>query len=76
MKLLTSNTYKRKLQEAYLAMELEAIYEEILEAYLNTVYLAGTTVKTLPWTISARAQSVDATGVRHAGWIGPKALYL
>ncbi|MGI6316631.1 MAG: transglycosylase domain-containing protein [Christensenellales bacterium] len=44
MKLLTSEqTYKRKLQEAYLAMELEKRYtkEEILEAYLNTVYLGG-----------------------------------
>ncbi len=34
-------SYKRKIQEAYLAMQLEATYEksEILEAYLNTIYL-------------------------------------
>ena len=34
-------SYKRKIQEAYLAMQLEArnTKEEILEAYLNTIYL-------------------------------------
>lgn len=34
-------SYKRKIQEAYLAMQLEASYskEEILESYLNTIYL-------------------------------------
>ena len=34
-------TYKRKLQEAYLALELEKKYskEDILEAYLNTIFL-------------------------------------
>ncbi|MBE0601462.1 MAG: PBP1A family penicillin-binding protein [Firmicutes bacterium] len=34
-------SYKRKIQEAYLAMELETIYSkaEILEAYLNTIYM-------------------------------------
>ena len=34
-------SYKRKIQEAYLAMELESMYSkaEILEAYLNTIYL-------------------------------------
>ncbi len=34
-------SYKRKIQEAYLAMELETMYTkaEILEAYLNTIYL-------------------------------------
>lgn len=34
-------SYKRKIQEAYLAMQLESTYskEEILEAYLNTIYL-------------------------------------
>ena len=34
-------SYKRKIQEAYLAMQLEASYtkEEILEAYLNTIYM-------------------------------------
>lgn len=34
-------SYKRKIQEAYLAMQLEASYskDEILEAYLNTIYL-------------------------------------
>lgn len=35
--------YKRKLQEAYLALELEEQLskEEILEAYLNVIYLGG-----------------------------------
>ena len=34
-------SYKRKIQEAYLAMQLEKIYtkDEILESYLNTIYL-------------------------------------
>lgn len=34
-------SYKRKIQEAYLAMQLEAHYtkQQILESYLNTVYL-------------------------------------
>ena len=34
-------TYKRKIQEAYLAMELESEYskEQILESYLNTINL-------------------------------------
>jgi penicillin-binding protein 1A len=36
-------SYKRKLQEAYLAMQLESKYtkEQILEAYLNTIFLGG-----------------------------------
>lgn len=36
-------TYKRKIQEAYLAIQLENEYEkeEILEAYLNTIYLGS-----------------------------------
>ena len=34
-------SYKRKIQEAYLAMQLETRYtkDQILEAYLNTIYL-------------------------------------
>jgi penicillin-binding protein 1A len=34
-------SYKRKIQEAYLAMQLETMYSkaEILECYLNTIYL-------------------------------------
>ncbi len=43
-KLLTNErSYKRKLQEAYLAMQLENKYskDEILEAYLNTIPLGG-----------------------------------
>lgn len=36
-------TYKRKIQEASLALELEKNYskDEILEAYLNTIYMGG-----------------------------------
>lgn len=36
-------TYKRKIQEAYLAIQLEQEYEkdDILEAYLNTIYLGS-----------------------------------
>ena len=36
-------SYKRKLQEAYLAMELETRYtkNQILESYLNTIFLGG-----------------------------------
>ncbi|NLC44212.1 MAG: hypothetical protein GX783_08005, partial [Clostridiales bacterium] len=36
-------TYKRKIQEAYLSTQLEQEYDkdDILEAYLNTIYLGG-----------------------------------
>ncbi len=41
--LSTEQSYKRKLQEAYLAMELETRYtkDQILESYLNTIFLGG-----------------------------------
>ena len=39
--LSSEQSYKRKIQEAYLAMQLEAQYtkDEILESYMNTIYL-------------------------------------
>lgn len=39
--LSSEQSYKRKIQEAYLAMQLEQKYtkEQILESYLNTIYL-------------------------------------
>ncbi len=39
--LSSEQSYKRKIQEAYLAMQLEETYtkEQILESYLNTIYL-------------------------------------
>ncbi|MBO4926067.1 MAG: transglycosylase domain-containing protein [Clostridia bacterium] len=39
--LSSEQSYKRKIQEAYLAMQLETRYtkQEILQAYLNTIYL-------------------------------------
>ncbi|MGI5849825.1 MAG: transglycosylase domain-containing protein [Christensenellales bacterium] len=41
--LSTERTYKRKIQEAYLALQLEQKYkkEQILEAYLNTISLGA-----------------------------------
>lgn len=41
--LSNEQSYKRKLQEAYLAMELETRYtkKQILESYLNTIFLGG-----------------------------------
>ena len=41
--LSTEQTYKRKIREAYLAIQLEEEYskDEILEAYLNTIPLGG-----------------------------------
>ena len=41
--LSSEQSYKRKLQEAYLAMELETRYtkKQILESYLNTIFLGG-----------------------------------
>ncbi len=41
--LSTEVSYKRKLQEAYLAIELEDEYEkeQILESYLNSIWLGG-----------------------------------
>ncbi len=42
--LTSERSYKRKIQEAYLAIQLEKEYskEQILEAYLNTIPLGGT----------------------------------
>ena len=39
----SERTYKRKIQEAFLALQLETVMEkdEILEAYLNDIYLGG-----------------------------------
>lgn len=39
--LSSEQSYKRKIQEAYLAMQLEATYtkDQILESYLNTIFL-------------------------------------
>ena len=39
--LSSEQSYKRKIQEAYLAMQLEQTYtkDQILESYLNTIYL-------------------------------------
>ncbi len=39
----SDQNYKRKMQEAYLALELEKVMtkEEILEAYLNVIYMGG-----------------------------------
>jgi len=41
--LSSEQSYKRKLQEAYLAMELETRYskQQILESYLNTIFMGG-----------------------------------
>ena len=41
--LSSEQSYKSKLQEAYLAMELETRYtkKQILESYLNTIFLGG-----------------------------------
>lgn len=41
--LSSEQTYKRKIQEAYLAIELEKLMtkDEILEEYMNIVYLGG-----------------------------------
>ncbi len=41
--LSSEQTYKRKIQEAYLAIELEKVMtkDEILEEYMNVVYLGG-----------------------------------
>lgn len=41
--LTSEQTFKRKIQEAFLALELETKYskEQILEAYLNTISLGG-----------------------------------
>ena len=41
--LSSERSYKRKIQEAYLALQLEKIYskEQIITAYLNTIALGG-----------------------------------
>ena len=39
----SERTYKRKIQEAFLALQLETVMgkDDILEAYLNDIYLGG-----------------------------------
>ena len=41
--LTSEQTYKRKIQEAYLALQLETVYtkDQILEEYLNVIYLGN-----------------------------------
>ena len=72
MRLLSSEqTYKRKLQEAYLAIQLEKQYKkvQILEAYLNTVPLGGSNygVKAAAQTTSERSSRADVARMRDAG---------
>lgn len=55
--LTQEQTYKRKLQEIYLALQLEKEYskDEILEAYINTIYMGGS-------NYGLKAASIDYLG--------------
>ena len=60
--LSSEQSYKRKIQEAYLAMQLENQYskDQILESYLNTIYLGENYygVYTAAQGISARSRRI------------------
>ena len=63
--LSSEQSYKRKIQEAYLALQLEARYtkEQILESYLNTIYLGENYygVKTAAYGYFGRENLSDLT---------------
>ncbi len=86
--LTTDTTYKRKLQEAYLAMQLETKYEkdEILEYYLNTIFLGGNNygVKTAALDyfgkdlrdLTLRESAIIAGMTRNPNYYSPRRNYL
>ena len=63
--LSSEQSYKRKIQEAYLALQLEARYskDQILESYLNTIYLGENYygVKTAAYGYFGRENLSDLT---------------
>ncbi len=63
--LSSEQSYKRKIQEAYLALQLESRYtkEQILESYLNTIYLGENYygVKTAAYGYFGRENLKDLT---------------
>ncbi len=64
-------TYKRKIQEAYLSMQLEQAYtkEEILEAYLNTIHLGGSNYGVKAAAMDYFGKSLSALTVRECAML-------
>ncbi|MFA5675261.1 MAG: transglycosylase domain-containing protein, partial [Christensenellales bacterium] len=71
-RLLTfERTYKRKIQEAYLAMQLEQTYskEEILAAYLNTIHLGGSNYGVKAAALDYFGKSLNALTLRECAML-------
>lgn len=72
LRLLSSEqTYKRKIQEAWMAMQLETRYtkEEILEAYLNTINLAQNNYGVLAASLDYFDKELDELTLRECAML-------
>ena len=67
----SERTYKRKIQEAYLALQLEQEYdkEEILESYLNTINLGGTNYGVKAAAMDYFGKGLDALTLRECAML-------
>ncbi len=64
-------TYERKIQEAYLAMQLEQEYtkDDILEAYLNTIHLGASNYGVKAAAMDYFGKSLDELSLRECAMI-------
>lgn len=69
--LSTERTYKRKIQEAYLALQLEKEYEkeDILEAYMNTIHLGGSNYGVKAAAMDYFGKSLEQLSLRESAMI-------
>ena len=69
--LTQEQTYKRKLQEAYLALQLENVLskEEILEEYLNVIYLGGSSYGVKIAALDYFGKDLDELSIRECACI-------
>ena len=69
--LSTERTYKRKIQEAYLALQLEKEYdkEDILEAYMNTMHLGASNYGVKAAAMDYFGKSLDQLSLRECAMI-------
>lgn len=64
-------TYKRKIQEAYLSLQLEQEYSklEILEAYMNTIHLGGSNYGVKAAAMDYFGKELDALTLRECAML-------
>ncbi len=69
--LSTERTYKRKIQEAYLALQLENEYEkeDILEAYMNTIHLGASNYGVKAAAMDYFGKNLDQLSLRESAMI-------